>query len=185
MAMIGLRLPPEAARLLSEIRVPGEPVDFGHAHVTLAYLGDGVPIEDVLKAAEVCFDVAQETKPFQCSTRCTDCFPPDEEGTYPIICPVVAPELHLLKSSVDLGLEAAGVEYSKKFPEYHPHTTLTYSEEACEPRLFDPIVWTVFDLVVWGGDHRDSGVVINIPFAFKSLIAKTATKVALRWIGRH
>jgi 2'-5' RNA ligase len=176
-------MPAETGRLLSEIEVPGEAVDFGHAHITVVYLGDDVPLEQVLKAAGVCFEVAQAMRPIKCATRHTQCFPPGDEGKHPIICPIDSPDLHVVKAAIDAGLDAAGVPFSKKWPEYRPHTTLAYADAPCDTIQFDPIEWTAFELTVWGGDHRDSRIVITVPFSFKS-DAKLATKVAARWLGR-
>jgi 2'-5' RNA ligase len=182
--MIGLRMPAETGRLLSEISVEGEAVDFGHAHVTVVYLGDDVPLPAVLKAVEVCYDVAQRMRPIKCSTRHTFCFPPSDEGKHPIICPIDSPDLHVLHAGITAGLDAAGVEYSKKWPEYRPHTTLAYADAPYPVIDFDPIEWTAFELTVWGGDHRDSRIVIAIPFYFKS-DAKLAARVAARWLGQN
>jgi len=182
MAMVGLRMPPETGRLLSEIDVPGERVDLGHSHVTVMYVGDDIPIDVVLKAASACFDVAQVFRPIKCLTKETTCFPPTDEGKHPVVCPIHSPGLHALKRALNAAFDAQGIPYSKKFPEYRPHTTLSYADAAVDARSFDPIEWTAFELTVWGGDNRDSRIVITVPFSFKS-DAKLATHVALRCLN--
>jgi len=186
MAMIGLKMPPETERYLASIEVPGEPQDFGHAHVTLCYLGDDVPLEQVLKAAEACFKVAETITPIKCMIQRTKCFPPSDKGIVPIVCPIECPVesngLQELKKVVDAALDEMGVDYSKKWPEYNPHTTLAYATETCPEILFDPIEWTAFELFVWGGDDRDSRIVITVPFHFKSN-GRIASRVASRWLS--
>ena len=52
MAVLGIHCPRDVARIFSQIEVAGEREPLGHQHITLLYLGDDVPIEQLAKAIE-------------------------------------------------------------------------------------------------------------------------------------
>lgn len=170
MAFIGLRVPPELGRLLNTIEVPGEHVSGDTYHVTIAVLNDEVPIDDIAKATKAVFEVASKQKPFQVSLGKVSAFPGNSKG-FPIICLAESPELHELHAGITASLDAAGIEYSKKFPEYKPHVTLSYAQEEVEIPFESPIVWTAYEVVLWGGDKGDERLSVTFPF---SLPGKTA-----------
>ena len=171
--MIGLRLPVEIGTYLSTIAVPGTPVNFGHAHVTITYLGEDTAIDCVLSVIQACFDIAQQVCPFTCTLDHVKSFPKGAEG-FPIICPVTSPTLHNLKHCVDKALDQVSVPYSKKFPEYCPHTTLSYSDVSIPATSFPSLRWVAYDLVVWGGGMQDQSLVTTIPLHFDSAAVKVA-----------
>lgn len=165
MAFLGLRLPSEVGRYLAAVDVPGERVDYGHAHVTITYLGDDVPLETVMRAAAVVASTAQMFSPIHCLTRSVSSFPAGDEGKHPIICPVESPELRRFKAALDRAFDLVGIDYNRKFPEYKPHTTLSYSPVPVADRAMPVLEWVAFEVVVWGGDERDGGVVVEAPFS--------------------
>jgi 2'-5' RNA ligase len=181
MAFIGLRLPPEVGRHLVAVDVPGERVDYGHAHVTISYLGDNTPVEEAMRAAAVLVHVAQQFKPIRCKTDKVDHFDAGDGGKYPIICPVKSPELHRFKTALEEALDLAGVEYDKKWPVFKPHTTLSFSEEPVESRAMPLLEWVSHEVVLWGGDDRDQGAVVEVPFS-PSMAQRVAARVT-SWRG--
>lgn len=175
MAFLGLRVPLEAARLLSEVPETakyGTPEPLDRFHVTLLVLGD-IAIEDVAKAIEPIFEVASETRPFAVATSHVTTFPPGE--TVPIIGLIDSPDLHALRQRLADALDEAEVDYSKKFREYRPHVTLGYSadplvhaDNAINVHLPVPIAWGAHELVLWGGDSDNQVVtklIVTFPFS--------------------
>jgi len=173
MAFIGLKVPHETARLLSEVDYGGmgAPTGLDTYHITICYLGSKVPIEQLAEAIPVVFGVTQRTKPFTVGTNRVTTFPAGPDGT-PIICRVTSDALHNLRDALWAALDDAGVEYNKKFPDFKPHVTLAYSKK--EVTLGDygevefPLVeWGAHELVLWGGDSGDGRLVVTFPFSLE------------------
>jgi 2'-5' RNA ligase len=170
MAMVGIRVPQDAARLLASVEVPGEKVQRSHSHVTLLMLGDDVPIEEIGKAIVAVYGVAEKTVPFRVAVNSVSTFKGGDNGV-PVICPIFAPKLEELHDNLKAALDEAGIEYSKKFPEYRPHVTLSYSPEPMKDMPLGPLEWSCFEVVLWGGDEGDERLSTTFPFA---LPGKTA-----------
>jgi 2'-5' RNA ligase len=178
MAVLGIHCPRDVARIFSQIDCMGEREPLWHQHITLLYLGDDVPIETLAKAVVAIYGVTSKTKPFSVATNRVTAFPPHpDHGTVPIICPIVSPPLHEFQARLRSAFDKANVSYSKKFPEYKPHVTLSYVKD---PLVFadhaadkdiPPIEWGVADIVLWGGDEGDQRFSANFPLS----IGKTAS----------
>ena len=193
MAFLGLKVPHEAARLLSEVNYGGvgerEPLD--HAHVTVLHLGKKVPIDNICKAIIPMYEAVSQSAPFTASTSRVSVFTPHpDEGTVPVICPVDSPALHKLRSAVCASCDAAGVDYSKKFPDYNPHVTLAYSKEASTYEnwagdiTFPAVEWGVHEIVLWGGDEGDKRIIITFPMSIsmtKEGLNRAFVQLAQRW----
>ena len=164
MAFIGIKVPHEVSRLLSQIQVPGEPVPRDEKHITAVYFGSNVPIDRISKAIVVAYEVAARTKPIQLLIEEVICFPKGEDGV-PIIGSVVSPELMSFQEDLCRSLDKAKVEYSKKYPEYKPHVCLSYAEEPIEPMSVGPFEWAAYEMVLWGGDSGDDKIFITLPFS--------------------
>lgn len=176
MAMIGVRVPAEAARLLAAIPGPaefGEPEPADQFHITLAHLGDDLTIDEIARAIEPTFAVASSTAPFVVSTSHVSTFPAHpEHRTVPIIALIDSPELHALWGILGRTLDDAGVDFSKKFPEFRPHVTLAYgkdplidTDKAADIHLPRPLMWGVHEIVLWGGGKGANHVVVNFPLS--------------------
>ena len=179
MAILGIHLPRDISRIFAQINVKGDKEPLGHQHVTLLYLGDDVPIEQLAKAVVATYNVTSKTKPFTVSTNRISTFPPHpDHGTVPVICPLVSPPLHDLQARLRAAFDTAKVDYSKKFPEYKPHVTLSYLEDPAEnankalEKEIPSIEWGVADIVLWGGDLSDLRFSANFPLS----IGKTASR---------
>lgn len=168
MAFIGLKVPHEAARLLRGVDVPGDRLSTSDMHVTVLYLGHGVPVVEVAKAMCAAHQVTSRTAPFLCGIRDVSSFPGGEDGI-PVICPVHSPGLHVLNAALRAEFDRLCIRYSKKWPEYKPHVTLSYVTGPDAPRAYSsdlpgPLTWTASDMVIWGGDEGDEVLSVTMPF---------------------
>lgn len=183
MAFLGLAVPHETARLLGGIEVPGKKEPVSSFHVTLFYFGEGIDITVLTRIIGVTYGVTSDTKPFTVRTNRVASFPKGDDGV-PIICHIESDALHDLRDKIKAVYEAAGVDFSNKFPEYRPHTTLAYAEdEGFEEQRIPTVEWGAHELVLWGGDNGDDTLVVHFPFALGDL-DKAAVRVAQRFLGR-
>jgi len=167
-ALVGLRVPYEAARLLQGIDVPGDKLATSNMHVTILYLGHGISVIEVAKAMCAAHQVTSRTSPFLCGIKDISSFPVGKDGI-PVICPIHSPGLHVLNAALRAEFDRLGVEYSKKWPEYEPHVTLSYITNSSGSRadlsyLPGPLTWTASEMVIWGGDEGDEVLSITMPF---------------------
>ena len=170
--MIGLKLPAELGKALSSIPVDPEAtrVDYGHAHVTVTILeseDEGI----ILQAAQAIRPILRDFEPIHCKAERVECFPEGDDGV-PIIVMLDSPKLHALKKAVDFALGESGVAYKKKYPQYHPHTTVAYGRKPIEPFKVTPLEWVAYDLALWGGDTRDQGIGITMPLNLARKVAR-------------
>ncbi len=148
--------------------VPGIVEPREHYHITLLYLGSEVPIETVSQALVVAYRVSETTRPIPLMIDEISSFPKGDDGV-PIICQVKSPELHKLWNDLCMAFDDAKVPYSKKFPIYKPHITLSYSDKPLKDKLeVGPFDWVSYEMVLWSGDSGDDEVAITIPFSFPS-----------------
>lgn len=182
MALLSIHIPHEVARALGRVDVPGERVPGEEKHVSLVYLGKNVPIQAVSKAIVVSYEVAARTTPFSLMVDEVSTFPGGDDG-FPVIARVHSPELHVLQKALCDGLDRAGVSYSKKFPEYKPHTTFSYSPSDLKPFPFGPYEWTAYELTLWGGESGDDKVSVTLPFATpgKTALYRTLVQAKIRF----
>lgn len=180
MAMVGLRVPHETARLLSEVEVPGQREALSSLHITLLFLGDNVPIEVLAQALVATFNVTSRTRPFTVRTSTLTCFPKGDNEGVPVICRVDSDPLHELQGRLKTSYETMGVPFSKKHPTYKPHVTLSYSEEEVEEQRIPTVEWGAHELVLWGGDDGDRRLVMTFPFSLDA-----SHEIALRVAQRY
>ena len=189
MAFLGLKVPPETSRILSEINYGdvGEKEPPSSQHITMVYLGKEVPIEKIAALIPVVFGVVSQTKPFTVATKKVSTFPANPDDGTPIIALIDSPELHVFRKAVTDAFDAAQVEYNKKYPSYVPHVTLGYSEEPLkQPINLDiPVVeWGAHELVLWGGDTGDNRIIITFPFSIaldKAAMHRAYVQLAKNW----
>lgn len=181
MAFIGISVPNDVGSLLEQIEVPGNREPRSRYHVTVLNLGKEVPLEQVSKAAMVAFYVCSKAQPFLATMKVATSFPKGDDG-FPIIARVESPALHALHAALTSAFDGAGIEYSKKFPEFKPHVTLAYADTGMPDRPISPITWTVGEIIVWGGDKGENRIVVKIPLEYKSGTARMASvRVAARY----
>lgn len=184
MAFVGIRVPHETARLLSEIDVPGKKDSTAHFHVTVIHLGDNVPIETLAKTMVATFGVTSKLRPFTVSTSRVTCFPAKDkpDAKVPIICRVDSDALHDLWKNLCSAYDSAGIEYSKRFPEFKPHVTVAWTEEPMEEKRIPIVEWGAHEVVLWGGDDGDRRVVVTFPLSLKT--SALSKRVASRFLGK-
>lgn len=168
MAFIGLKVPHETARLLEGVDVPGEKHSASDMHVTVLYLGKDVPVVEVAKSMCAAHQVTSRTRPFLCGLNEVSSFPKGDDGV-PVICPVRSPGLVSLNAALRAEFDRLGVGYSKKWPDYRPHVTLSYMAGESDPPEYSaplpgPVTWTASDMVIWGGDESDQVLSVTMPF---------------------
>lgn len=180
MAFLGLKVPPETARLLSEIECDGKKEAPSSYHITLLFLGSEVPIETLAKALVTTYNITSQTRPFTVSTNRVCCFPKNEDGV-PVICRVDSDPLYDLQAQLAKAYDDAGIEYSKKY-EYKAHLTLAYGETEIEEKRIPKLEWGAHEIVLWGGDTGDNRVVMHFPFSLdttpqpQELVARVAER---------
>lgn len=179
MALLCLKLPAEPARLLSEIRVPGEKTPIDEMHVSLVYLGKELELEAVLLAIQVTYQVVASWSPFLLTTRWVSTFPQTDEGTVPVIARVESEDLHDLQEALKEAFDEEGVPFSNKWPDYKPHVTLSYApaEQAPGDKTIPPVQWSCTDIALWAGDEGETDIVCRFPLSIVSRAA--SSKVAV------
>jgi 2'-5' RNA ligase len=174
MAFVGLRVPPETARLLSTIDYGdfGDPEPVSAYHITLLNLGEEMPLENVAAALEPLVEVASATRPFTVQTSHVTTFPPHpEHKTVPVICRIDSNEVQDLHMRLRAAFDKAGIPYSKRFKEFCPHVTLAYANDPtvhtdnAVDKHFPVVTWGAHEIVLWGGDNADERIVMTAPLS--------------------
>ena len=165
MSFIGLAVPHEISRLLASVDVPGETKHASSYHVTLFYLGDNVPVERLSDVLAPVYEVTSRTPPFTVETSEITSFPPKPDGTVPIVARIVSNDLVRLRAELKAAFDAAGIEYSKTFPDYRPHVSLAMLEGGERPADIPirKVEWGVGEIVLWGGDYEDDKLIVTFP----------------------
>lgn len=183
MAFIGLQVPHSTARLFGDIDVPGDKVPSTSMHVTLLYIGDNVEIDVLAEAVKATYAVTAATRPFTVRTSRVMSFPinPADQEAHPVVARIESDALHDLQAGLRAAFDGAGIDYSKKFPDYKPHVTLSYAEEAVDDFRIPIIEWGAHEIVMWGGDEGDRKLTATFPLA---LIPPDETAIARRVASR-
>lgn len=163
MAILGIKVPDEIAEQLEPLEAPGEKVSQEEKHITLLYLGDDLPCEILAQIFVACARLTEKVKPFEVGLHEITTFPKNDHG-FPVICPVIGQAIHNFYEELRHACDNEHVEYSQKFPTYKPHVTLSYSPDNLEGTDIDPIIWTVDNMVLWGGDHGDGRLATTFEF---------------------
>lgn len=165
MAALMFAVPDETTRILKELNVP-EGTPEPHGHITVAHLGDDVPIETIGELLPVLHSVTARTVPFSVETSRITTFPPGDDGV-PVIAMVDSPELHEFRDALCGAMDKAGIEYSRKFPVYKPHVTVTYAEDPdTEFELEIPTLsWPCHELLLWGSNRGTGRLVVKFPLS--------------------
>lgn len=179
MALIGFQVPADAGALLERADVPGDKHSASDFHITSVYTGGSSGIVDVAKAIVVVQRVCEAFGPFAVTLSDISSFPGGDDGV-PVICQLDSPELHSFHQAVKAGLDGAGVSYSKKWPEYRPHVTLSYVKDGSAREvtgsLPSPVTFILYKAFVWG-DPSSGMVRADLPFS-GSPIAVMAARMA-------
>lgn len=173
MAFIGLRVPSEVSRVLDQLEVPGTVVPANQKHITIVHLGSKVPVDTLGDVIITAHEILSKEVPFQVTLERIDAFPSGDDGV-PIIAPILSEELQSIHKKLIAAFDADGLPYSKRFPEYKPHVTLSYGPEGSGDGVqapMGPLPWSVYEIVLWGGDAGEDNLTVTFPLA---LPGKTA-----------
>jgi len=164
MALLGLEVPVDICQHLQKIKVPGsrDPSD----HLTMFYFEDKLSPKKIAKICEILSDTMVKTKPFDCTIKQISSFPGGDDGV-PIKGDVTSKKLVSLRSEIAKILDKNKIAFSKKFPDFNPHVTLSYHSDNFDKIKIDPITWTVTNLVIWGGSSEEAGINVKIPLGQK------------------
>lgn len=174
--IVALRIPPHDAEFLS---VPGGEAA-NELHVTLAFLGSSADLgdEDVNRYAAFARELsalARRVPPLTLTVTGAGTFPAaDKDGNSAHYLDVDGPGLRTLREEVMAAAEHVGLSPSRKFPDFHPHVTLSYAPAGRAHPHPDPDRhgMRIPDLELWLG-----GVRVRWPFAAQphALLAKADT----------
>lgn len=177
MAMLCVKIPANVAHILSQHQVPGKREPKEGLHITLIHFGDALALTEVTKITESLFPVLSDLKPIPIYTDTIDAFPGGEDG-YPLICPIVSSELHEAQSQVRRALDCSAIEYSKKFPDFKPHLTLSYSPDLIPKQSIPPTSFIASDIYLVGGSRDKDTVDVRFPL-------QGMKRASLRVAARH
>jgi 2'-5' RNA ligase len=165
MSFVGIKIPHETARLLSQIAVPGSPVPLDQMHITVCYLGENISITQIAKAVAAIYKVTSKRTPFTLKTSKVKCFPTATDIGVPVIARVNSPELLEFQQCITAGFDKCGIHYDKRYPDFKPHITLSYAEDQIDCITFEhPIEWAAHEATLWAGDWGDDRLSATFPF---------------------
>lgn len=173
MAMIGLKIPPKISEQLSKISVPGKKSSAEELHITMFYFKDKLKIDDVLSIVQNLYTITKKSDELQIKATTISSFKKNDDGI-PIIVPVISEDLLALRKKIAKKFDDAGIEYSKKWPEYKPHITLSFSSKEMEDKKLDKTIsWKAGEIVLWaGGWHTDPGILVELPLQMNKRASK-------------
>lgn len=157
MAFLGIRVPHEVGRLLTNLEVPGTKETPSEYHITLLVFGDDWPLSEMIKATETTYQVVQKIEPFIVKIDKVSHFPSRPDHPIPIITPIKSEYLHQLHKKISSAFNKNKIDFKKTFKEYKPHITLAYSDDEHDDfKIDNPIQFSVNEVVLWGGDEGDT-----------------------------
>lgn len=165
MAFLGIRIPHETARLLSQIDVEGEKTATSEMHITLLHFQSEWPISELAKSLEATYEVVSKFRPFLAKIGKMTSFPKNPEGKVPVIGKVESDELMELRKKLAENFDDENIDFSKTHKDFKPHVTLAYAEEKPDDEKFHPVEFVVSEIVLWGGDHGDDRIFVTFPLA--------------------
>ncbi len=194
MSFLGIRVPNDITRVLSEVEVPGAKEPRDHMHITICNLGKNVPIEQIVRVIMATYQVTSKTKPFTVRTNQVTSFSSNPDDGVPIIARIESDALHALRAALCASLDAHKVEYSKRYPEFKPHVTLAYSPDPmvdadkAADKAIPSIEWGVGEIVLWGGDSGDEKLTVTFPLSIamtREAVYRAAVRLALNKKQAH
>lgn len=174
MAFLGIAIPEPLAIRLQQLEVPGKRDTT--PHVTLFYFPELEAIDQIFKIIESTLELTSETLPFELTASEVNCFDKGEDGV-PIKLEVESLDLIKFRKKLAFKLDDNKVNYSKKFPKFQPHITLSYADEAIKSFKIKPALsFQVNEIVLWAGSWGPTKLVCHFPleFTFNQKINKLA-----------
>jgi len=143
---------------LWSIPVPGEKVR--DSHITIVNFGDDMSQSDIAIAMVETFRVVSKMPPFKVYIDTLTSFPKGDKG-YPIIVEVDSAGVHELHDKLLTRFDNAGIEYSRKFPKFKPHVTLSYSDTPVQETGIKTCSWTARTVGFYYGDEAGTDKTIE------------------------
>lgn len=175
--MIGIKAPPEVADKLSEVSVIGKKLSKEELHITMFYFENKLDIKDIFKIVKV---IHESIKNAQCvKIKCSEVstFPKGPDGV-PVIVPIQSEDLLSLRNKIANKFDDSKIKYSKRWPEYNPHLTLSYSSKGMENKKLDKnISWKANEIFFWTGEMIND-IYVSLPLRTE----KKATSFDLTYI---
>lgn len=164
MAMIGLKVPEEISERLVKISVPGKKSAAEEMHITMFYFEDKLSIKDVTKIVQAMYEVTKKNEPLHIKGTTVSTFGKGDDGI-PVIIPIVSEDLMTIRKKMAKKFDEAEIDYSKKWPEFKPHLTLSYSPKKMEDKKLDKnISWKATEIILWAGEwSSDPGILVSMP----------------------
>lgn len=190
--LLCIKIPKDIAKMLHEVDAPGEKEDLSDAHITLTHTKESDASTEVLgDMIEVLVPLLQGVRPFAAHTSRVSVFDATShsDDKIPLVCRVESPELHSMRQKVAEAFDKAGIVFSKDFPDYKPHITLSYApnEESVKKEWSDktiPMVsFGVNALTLfygWGGELTE----VTIPLHLGKVASRNLS-VVRRFLGRR
>lgn len=163
MAMLCLSIPEKTSIELNKIDVPGDKIPMREYHITLFYLAHLNP-NDVSKLIKIVSEHLQFQKTFELKLDNATAFGKSNE--VPIVSLIESYSLQKLRGELAKRLDEADIDYSKKYPKYNPHLTLSYADNKYKDfflKFKKPLYFNVNHICYYSGDHMD-GFMFRIPF---------------------
>lgn len=164
MSFLGIKIPNECGRLLSTLDVAGEKESPSSYHITLLHFEDNFPIPEIAKALETTYDIISKIKPFTITVNTIGCFKPKEDKPVPIIAKIKSDDLSNLRKKLADAFDKCNIDFSKRFPDFKPHITLSYADELVDDYKIDSLDIAINEVVLWGGNNGEDRVFITFPF---------------------
>lgn len=163
MAMLAINIPVNISRMLQEINVPSEIIRQDYAdHITCFYF-EKFDTEDILKIIPVILNITKSINVFNISVDSYKSFPEGKYG-WPVICEIESKELNKLRDKIKKEFDKNDIEYSKKFPKFIAHTTLSYVKEKVKNKKIDEIIWPVNNISLYCGEDNKEKLYIEFQF---------------------
>lgn len=173
MAMIGLKVPEEICERLAKISVPGKKISPEEMHITMFYFEDKLKIKDVVNIVQAMYEVTKKFDAIPIKGNVISTFKKGDDGV-PVIVSILSEDLIDIRKKMAKKFDDADIKYSKKWPEFKPHLTLSYSPKEMEDKKLEKnISWKASEVVLWAGDwHSDPGILVSMPLHLSKKASK-------------
>lgn len=156
--MLSLLVPVDISKKLEKISVPGK-LEKDH-HITLFYFENGLNFKTVIKLLESSFKIISDCGKIKISLSEVKSFGKGDDG-YPVIIPIESDDLIEFRKKLAKKFDDNDIKYSKKWPEFKPHLTLSYSKKEFEDMKLKPkLSFQADEIVLYSGDSREENDII-------------------------
>ncbi len=172
MTMIYIKVPEDICKTLSKISVPGEKLEAEEMHITLFYFEHDLKIKDMIKIFNIMYNITKKNDALNIKLTTISSFKKGADGV-PIIIPIESDDLINFRKEIAKKFDNEAIKYSKKWPEFKPHLTLSYSKKEMNDKKIDkPIKFKTTELILIAGEEIDDGVIVSVPFDLNKKTSK-------------